>query len=287
MELTFLGATGTVTGSKYLLETGGQRILVDCGLFQGLQNLRLRNWESFPIRPDTIQAVVLTHAHLDHSGYLPLLAKQGFQGPIYSSAGTRDLCEILLLDAGKLQEEDASYANTKGYSKHKPALPLFTMEDSRKVMKQFKVINFQHETDLGDGISVTLAPSGHILGSSLVTIKNKNKSILFSGDLGRPHDLIMNPPTTVEQTEFLLIESTYGDRNHPSSDPLDKLKEIINRTVNRCGVVMIPAFSVGRTQNILFALHLLRKSKRIEDVPVFLNSPMSISATHLYCDYQK
>jgi metallo-beta-lactamase family protein len=286
MKITFLGATGTVTGSKYLINANGFKCLVDCGLFQGLKELRLRNWADFPIRPKEIDAVILTHAHIDHSGYLPVLKRHGFKGPIYSTSGTRDLCKILLPDAGKIQEEEAYYADRKGYSKHKPALPLFTQEDAEEVLGQFKCVEFNHEINLTKELKLKFSPSGHILGSAFVTLKSQNTSVVFSGDLGRPSDLIMNPPAFINHADYLLIESTYGDRIHPVQDPVDQLADVINRTVKRNGVVIIPAFSVGRSQSFLYAIHLLKSQKRINDTPVFLNSPMSINTMGVYCDHQ-
>ncbi len=285
MKLTFLGGTGTVTGSKYLLENNGFKILIDCGLFQGLKELRLRNWDNFPIDPSTINAVIVTHAHIDHTGYLPVLMKKGFSGPIYSTEATFDLCKVLLRDAGKLQEEDAEYANKKGFSKHTPAEPLFTIEDAEKVLNQFKPQNFHTSFEL-NSTQINFIPSGHILGSAFVRLKIQDKTILFTGDLGRPEDLIMNPPEAVSATDYLIIESTYGNRTHEKIDPLIKLEEVLNRAVDRNGVVMIPAFSIGRTQAFLYAIHLLKAQKKLKDVPVFLNSPMSISAMEIYCKHR-
>ena len=286
MKIKFLGATETVTGSKYLIESNGFKVLVDCGLFQGLKELRLRNWDKFPMDPTQINAVLLTHAHIDHSGYLPVLMKQGFNGPIYCTSGTKDLCHVLLPDAAKLQEEEAGYANRKGFSKHHPALPLFTVEDSERVLKQFKPIEFDREIDLTEDLKLKFTPSGHILGSAFATLKSQKITIVFSGDLGRPIDLIMKPPTFIENADYLLIESTYGDRTHPVENPVDQLAEVINRTVKRNGVVIIPAFSVGRSQSFLYAIHLLKSQKIIADTPVYLNSPMSINAMGIYCDHR-
>lgn len=286
MKIKFLGATGTVTGSKYLIESDGFKCLVDCGLFQGLKELRLRNWADFPIDPKSIGAVILTHAHIDHSGYLPALMKKGFTGPISSTSGTRDLCKVLLPDAGKLQEEDANYANRKRFSKHHPALPLFTKEDAERVLAQFKPVAFGEEFKLNDNLTLKLSPSGHILGSAFVTLKSPQTTVVFSGDLGRPNDTIMNPPSVIANADYLLIESTYGDRKHDSKDPMARFEDIINRTTKRHGAVIIPAFSVGRSQSLLWAIHLLKEKKRIENIPVYLNSPMSISAMGIYCDHQ-
>jgi metallo-beta-lactamase family protein len=282
MKITFLGAAGTVTGSKYLIEYHEFKVLVDCGLFQGLKELRLRNWDKFPLVASEINAVVLTHAHIDHSGYLPILMKRGFKGPIFSTPGTRDLCSILLPDAGKLQEEEASYANRKGYSKHSPALPLFTYEDGQKVLDQFVLVDFGAEKILRQNLKFCFFHSGHILGAASVLLTSEKTSIAFSGDLGRPNDLVMKAPEFIHRAKYLVIESTYGDEIHTEEDPLDSFEKAINRCFARQGLVIIPAFSVGRTQSIIYALYKLRKQKRIPDIPIFLNSPMSIHATDIY-----
>ncbi len=285
MEITFLGATQTVTGSKYLVSHQGKKILIDCGLFQGLKELRLRNWAAFPISPKEIDAVILTHAHIDHSGYLPLLAKNGFRGKIYSTPGTFDLCKILLPDSGHLQEEEARYANKKGFSKHKPALPLYTQKDAEHVLSQFEAIDFNQSTSLGNEFDFLFYPAGHILGAALVLLRWKEKSLLFTGDLGRPHDLIMNPPTQISSTDYLVTESTYGNRLHPQTDLKEEMAQIIRRTVARGGVIVVPAFAVGRAQALLYLVYELKREKKIQDIPVFLNSPMATDATHLYCTY--
>lgn len=285
MKIKFLGATETVTGSKYLLKSGDQSLLIDCGLFQGKKELRLMNRDTFPVEISTISAVVLTHAHLDHSGYLPLLIKKGFRGPVYSTSGTRDLCKLLLPDSGKLQEEEASYANKRGFSKHHPALPLYTKEDAEKSLQQFETVPFEREQQVGN-FKITFYPAGHILGSACVRVSDKSASILFSGDVGRPNDLIMRPPREGLEADYLVIESTYGDRVHEAQDPFDQLETLINRTVKRKGVMVIPAFAVGRSQALLYAIYKLKDQKRIEDIPVFLNSPMAVNASGIYCDYK-
>lgn len=288
MKLTFLGATGTVTGSKYLLtcenDAGrSKRVLVDCGLFQGLKQLRLRNWEKLPINPAKVDAVVLTHAHIDHSGYLPLFVKNGFSGKVYCSEATRDLCEVLLLDSAHLQEEEAKYANKRGFSKHNPALPLYTQEDAQKALALLTPVDYEQDVDLGDGLILRLSPSGHILGSAFVRIHNHKTSILFSGDIGRPNDILMKAPVHIKQADYLVVESTYGNRLHDHADPKIKLAEIINRTVNRKGVVVIPVFAVGRAQELLYYIHLLKASGAIaNDTPVYLNSPMAVDATAIF-----
>jgi len=277
MELTFLGATGTVTGSKYLLKTDTKHILVDCGLFQGLKQLRLKNWSKLPINPAKIDAVVLTHAHIDHSGYLPLLVKNGFSGKVYCSEGTADLCKIMLPDSAHLQEEEAEYANRRGFSKHHPALPLYTKEDAENALALLTPVSFEQDVDLGGGLTLRLSPSGHILGSAFVRIHHQKTSILFSGDIGRANDILMKPPVRIKQADYLLIESTYGNRLHQNDDPKAKLATIINRTVKRKGVVVIPVFAVGRAQELLYYIHLLKTSGAIgEDIPVYLNSPMAV-----------
>jgi len=285
MRIQFLGATHTVTGSKYLIEHNRRKVLIDCGLFQGLKELRLRNREPFPVDPQKIDSVILTHAHIDHTGYLPVLMKQGFRGKVYCTQGTRDLCRILLPDSGRLQEEEAGYANRKGFSKHKPALPLYTQEDAERVLDLFRTIPHGTRFDLGDGLNLKLTRSGHIIGSSFVAVSNGKTSIMFSGDLGRENDLILRAPEFVTKSDYLVIESTYGGRMHDPTDPQDQIAEIINRTAARNGVVIVPAFSVGRTQTLLYVLHLLKMEGRIPGIPVYLNSPMSISATGIFFDY--
>ncbi len=282
MELTFLGATGTVTGSKYLVHSGAKKILVDCGLFQGYKHLRLRNRAPLPVNPAEIDAVVLTHAHLDHSGYLPLLIKNGFSGKVYCSAATRDLCAILLPDSGHLQEEEARYANQRAYSKHTPALPLYTLEDAERALQAFSPISFDKDIALSKGLSARLIPNGHILGSACVLIKDAQTSLLFSGDLGRPNDLIMRAPERVRQADYLVMESTYGNRRHDPADPQIKLAEIIHRTVERGGTILIPSFAVGRAQTLLYYIYLLKATHAIPDIPVFLNSPMAADATRIF-----
>lgn len=283
MKLTFLGAAGTVTGSKYLLEDAGKRWLVDCGLFQGLKPLRLRNWESLPFEPRAIDAVLLTHAHLDHSGYLPLLVRNGFRGPIYCSSATAELCEILLPDSGYLQEKDAEFANRHGYSKHKPALPLYTERDARESLKLFKTLSIGSEHTLGERLGVTLRRTGHILGACSIEVAMDNRRLVFSGDLGRYGDPIFRDPTPIPQADYLIVESTYGDRQHERIDPADALETVIARTVARGGTVIIPAFAVGRAQTLLFYLRRLRDSGRLRNAPVFLDSPMAIDASEIFC----
>jgi metallo-beta-lactamase family protein len=285
MQLTFLGATGTVTGSKYLVTAGGRRILVDCGLFQGLKQLRLRNWEAPPIDPASVDAVVLTHAHIDHSGYLPLFVKNGFRGKVYCSSATGDLCGILLPDSGHLQEEEAEYANRRGFSKHSPALPLYTVDDAKRSLSQLAPRAFDRDVDLGGGLALRFSHSGHILGAAFVELTYAGRRIVFSGDIGRPHDPIMPAPTPIARADYLVVESTYGDRRHDPEDPRIKLAEIINRTVQRRGVVIIPTFAVGRAQELMYYIHQIKEDRTIPDVPVYLNSPMAVDATRIFRDH--
>ncbi|CAG0965737.1 Ribonuclease [Methylophilaceae bacterium] len=282
MKITFLGATGTVTGSKYLVTSNNSRILVDCGLFQGLKQLRLKNWGKFPVDPATIDAVVLTHAHIDHTGYLPLLVRNGFSGKVFCSNATRDLCEILLPDSAHLQEEEARYANMRGFSKHHPALPLYTMEDAERALELLTPVDFEQETQIAEGVSIRLSLSGHILGASLVLLKDADTSILFSGDLGRPNDPLMLPPAIVRQADYLVLESTYGDRLHDPEDPEIKLADIINRTYQRGGLLVVPVFAVGRAQELLYFIQQLKAKRMIPDLPVYLNSPMAVDATEIF-----
>ncbi len=281
MKLQFLGATGTVTGSKYLLEAGGQRVLVDCGLFQGFKQLRLRNWTRLPVAVKSIDAVVLTHAHIDHSGYLPLLVKNGFQGKVWCTRSTADLCAILLPDAGHLQEEEARYANRHGYSRHTPALPLFSADDAREALKRLHPVDFDHEFRIGR-LVLRFQAAGHILGAASALIEADGKRILFSGDLGRPNDPLMRAPAPMPQTDFAVVESTYGDRKHPAIDPEAELEPLLARALARRGVVVIPAFAVGRAQALLLHIARLKARAAIPDVPVFLNSPMAAEATRIY-----
>ena len=281
MKLTFLGAAGTVTGSKYLLETGGLRILVDCGLFQGYKNLRLLNWQPLPVRPTDIDAVVLTHAHLDHSGALPLLVREGYRGPVLTTHGTRELCGLLLPDSGHLQEADAEFANLHKTSRHQPALPLYTEEDAHRALKLFKPLDFDEPLTLG-ALQLRLRPAGHILGASSVELRQGERTLFMSGDIGRPDDLMMKPPVPIAHADTLVIESTYGDRQHDDGDHAAELADVIRRTAARGGMVIIPAFAVGRAQALLYQIWLLKQANRIPDLPVFLDSPMAIDTTGIY-----
>lgn len=283
MQIKFLGATGTVTGSKYLLTSGSAKILVDCGLFQGYKQLRLRNWQALPIHPAELDAVVLTHAHLDHSGYLPLLVRDGFKGKIYCSEATYDLCKILLPDSGHLLEEEANYANRHGSSKHAPALPLYSEADAVRSLQFFSPVKFGTRFEVCKGLTAELALAGHILGAAIVSIRSKGTTIVFSGDLGRPNDLIMVPPTFIKEADYLVVESTYGNRKHDPVDPSVLLGKVIRETAARGGVTIIPSFAVGRAQSLLYYIHLLKKAGDIPEVlPIYLNSPMALNATEIY-----
>src|SRR5215831_17637505 len=291
-KLHFWGAVGTVTGSKYLLETSGSRLLVDCGLFQGLKELRLRNWDDLPINPAAINWVALTHAHIDHSGYLPRLVRSGFNGPIYATSGTADLLEILLPDSARLQEEDADYANRKGFSRHQPALPLYTEQDARAALKHVRSVGYGKKLTLGEDLSIEYLSAGHILGSGFVSAEFQEDSghrskILFSGDIGRYDEPILNDPSSVEEADYLLVESTYGDRQHDHHNPKDRLAEIINATAAKGGKVIIPAFAVGRTQLLVYYLRELEDEGRIPVLPVAVDTPMGTSATRLYLKHKE
>jgi metallo-beta-lactamase family protein len=283
VNITFLGGASTVTGSKYLVRHDGHNLLIDCGLFQGYKPLRLRNWTPLPIAPDKIEAVLLTHAHLDHSGYLPLLAKEGFAGTVYASTGTRDLCRILLPDSGHIQEEDAAFANRHGFSKHAPALPLYTRQDALDCQHLIKAVKFGVVFQPVPGWRASFSPAGHILGASSVLLEVAGRRILFSGDLGQPDDLIMNPPAPAPLADTVLIESTYGDREHPQDDVLAELGPALKKLAARGGVAVVPVFAVGRAQALLHAIHLLKLRGDIPtSLPVFLDSPMAVHTTNLF-----
>lgn len=281
-SLRFLGATGTVTGSRYLVEADGVRVLVDCGLFQGFKQLRLRNWAPFPVPPSSVDAVVLTHAHLDHSGYLPRLVRSGFRGRIYCTAATRALSEVLLADSGRLQEEEASYASHKRSSRHQQPQPLYSEAEAEACMDNFSVHDFEADVRLGGRLSFSLQPAGHLLGAAQVRMRIGDRIVHFSGDLGREDDLLMPPPAPLGETDVLVCESTYGNRLHPPGDVARELAEVVRRVAARGGVILIPAFAVGRTQELLLHLERLRRSQDIPDIPVFVNSPMALAATAIH-----
>lgn len=284
-SITFLGGAGTVTGSKYLVEHDGKKILVDCGLFQGLKTLRVRNWSPLPIKVSEIDAVILTHAHVDHSGYIPRLVKDGFRGKIYASAATFDLCKILLPDSGYLMEEEAEYLNKRQRTKHKPALPLFTQEEAETALQYFEPVAFDDRITLPGGISFEFAYAGHILGAAQVIMKCDGKQIAFTGDIGRMEDPLLLPPAKLTGADYLVIESTYGNRLHEPTDLADTLEKIICETHARGGIIIIPAFAVGRAQTLMYFLAELKKAGKIPDFPMYLNSPMAESASDLLGKY--
>jgi metallo-beta-lactamase family protein len=290
--LTFLGATGTVTGSKYLLEAGGERLMVDCGLFQGAKELRLRNWNPLPVPPASIQWLVLTHAHLDHIGYIPRLVKDGFRGQILASSATVDLAKIVLPDSGHLQEEDAAFANQKGFSKHAPALPLYTSEEAVQSLEYFRAVNALEPLEISPHFTIRGFFAGHILGARLIEVtvreNGTTKKLLFSGDLGRfPQLIIPEPVVPEDEFDYMLLESTYGDRLHPKEDIGARLASIVEGTASHGGTVVIPSFAVGRTQELLFLFRELIEEKKLHSLPIHVDSPMAIDVTHLYEKHQE
>jgi metallo-beta-lactamase family protein len=283
--LEFLGATQTVTGSRFLLSTPRARILVDCGLYQGEKELRERNWKPLPVDAESIDSLLLTHAHIDHSGYLPRIARMGFRGPVFATPRTVELCEIVLPDSGYLQEEEARYASAAGYSKHSPPLPLYTQEDALASLKQFRAVDFDARVEVAHGIWATFRQAGHILGSASITLEvegAQRAAVTFSGDLGRPSHPFLNPPAPPDDAHNIVIESTYGDEEHCESDPEQRLGEAILRVVERAGVVVIPAFAVDRTEVILFHLKRLIESGKIPSLPIYVDSPMALASLEVY-----
>jgi metallo-beta-lactamase family protein len=295
MRITFLGATETVTGSKFLLEAEGRRILIDCGLFQGLKELRLRNWQEPPIDPRSVDAMVLTHAHIDHTGYLPRFVNQGFRGVIYATSATVDLLRILLPDSAHLQEEEARFRNKHGLSKHAPALPLYTIEDADAAIRLLRAADYGPTIELSPTLRFDLLPAGHILGSSFVRFHSgpkdgQSKTILFTGDIGRFDTPIIQDPAPVDQTDYLLLESTYGNRLHGSGDEHSgklQLRDIIVETARRGGTVLIPSFAVGRAQEILYYLRELETSGEIPVLPVYVDSPMAVDAFEIFLKHRE
>lgn len=286
MKITFLGAANTVTGSKHLVETSSTKVLIDCGLYQGLKELRLRNWAALPIAPQELDAVILTHAHIDHSGYLPLLVRNGFKGPVFCSEPTRDLCKVLLPDCGKINEEDTAYANRSGFSKHKPALPLYTEQEAFISLNNLQAVPINSKHRIGD-IEFSLEMVGHILGATCVKLNqagNKN-SIMFSGDVGRYHDLLEHSPPPASGATYLVVESTYGDRLHSTDDPIAAFGKLINTIVERQSVLLIPSFALGRAQVILYCIYQAFAKNLAPKVPVYINSPMATQITNLYKRY--
>ena len=287
--LQFLGAAGTVTGSKYLVRHRGQQVLLDCGLFQGLKELRLRNWLKPAFSPREIASVVLSHAHIDHTGYLPLLVKRGFRGRVHCTAATADLIEILLPDSARLQEEDAARANREGYTKHHPAVPLYDLADVKEALKLVERHPFGKEFPVAGDMRATYRHTGHILGAASIDLavgKPDPVRLVFSGDLGRYGDPILRDPDPVPEADVLLVESTYGDRLHPP-DPMSELDRIINEAVHRGGPLIVPAFAVGRTQELLWFIRQLELSSRIPELPVYIDSPMATEVTELYCHHTR
>ena len=282
-HLTFLGAARTVTGSKYLLEHNGVRVLFDCGLFQGLKELRQRNWEEFAVPASSIHAVVLTHAHLDHVGYLPRLVAQGFNGPVYCTPGTADLARLVLPDSGRIQEEDAKQANKHNYTKHAPALPLYGEDDANRALRLFKTIPYAQRLDVARGVTIEFHNAGHLLGSAhiLATLDN-GKRVLFGGDLGRYARPVLPDPANGEAADVLLVESTYGDRDHPVDDNVEALVEVIRDTANRGGKLIIPSFAIGRVEELLYWIKRLEREHRIPVLPVYVDSPMAAQALRFY-----
>ena len=285
MKITFLGATQTVTGSRFLMEEHGTRVLIDCGLFQGPREWKDRNWEPFPVNPSEIDAVILTHAHIDHSGYLPRFVHSGFHGPVYCTPATAELLALMLPDSGHLQEEDAEYSNRKGISKHRPALPLYTEQQAIETLERLHTVDFYTDVPLSDSLHFSFLRAGHILGSGMVQVSNRGQSpvnVLFSGDLGRPNQFITKAPDPVPQADYLVLESTYGNRLHQKVDVKDRMEEIIHDSAKRGGVLLVPAFSIGRTQELLFVLRTLEEERRIPQLPVYIDSPMAIHALPIY-----
>jgi metallo-beta-lactamase family protein len=281
-SVTFLGAARTVTGSKYLLETDRAKVLIDAGLFQGLKELRERNWQPFPIDPSALDAIVLTHAHIDHCGYLPRLVAAGFAGRVFCTPGTQDLCRIVLPDSGRLQEEDAENANRHGFSKHRPALPLYTEADAFRALTHLQPVGYERAMPIAHGLEMDFINAGHLLGSAYARVSIAGQVILFGGDLGRFGRPVLPDPTLVGEADYLLVESTYGNRQHDTDDEGEQLARVISETVQRGGRVVIPAFAVGRVEELLYWLRKLEEEKRIPVLPVFLDSPMASAALASY-----
>jgi metallo-beta-lactamase family protein len=277
--LTFIGATGTVTGSHHLLEMGGARLLLDCGLYQGERAWRERNWQPFPVPPDSIDAVLLSHAHIDHTGYLPRLLRDGHNPPVYASAATRELCGLLLPDSARLNEEEAEYRNRKGATTHQPALPLYTEDEAERAATSIRPLPFEQPSPVFGGATVTLRHAGHILGSSMLQIEGGGVRLVFTGDLGRRSPLMLRPPEQVERADYLILESTYGDRLHGDEDPAVSIEQAIKLVIDSRGALVVPAFAVGRTQEILYLIRRLEIEGRVPSLPVIVDSPMATDVT--------
>lgn len=282
MKVKFIGGACTVTGSKTLIESNGIRILIDCGLFQGVKPLRELNWEPLPILPSTIDFVLLTHGHLDHCGWLPRLVNQGFDGKIYCTSPTKDITKLILLDSAKIQEEEAKKANEGKYSKHQIAEPLYTVEQAEKVFPLFRVIKTNEPVSLDAQIEAVFTIAGHILGASSIALTLENKTLVFSGDIGRDDDVLMYPPTKPKKADYVFLESTYGDRLHPHTDTKLELETIINNTVENGGTVIIPSFAVERAQTIMYLLWQLREEGKIPNIPYIVDTPMGINALNIF-----
>lgn len=285
ITIQFLGGAGTVTGSKYLIKTRSKKILIDCGMFQGTKAQRLLNWACIPVPPSEVDAIILTHAHIDHSGYIPRLIKMGFKGKIYATEATRELCAILLPDAGYLAEEEAAYLNKHHRTKHHPALPLFTFEEGKNALKLFVGVKFETTKKLDDEISFQFRYVGHILGAASIVLKIGDKTIFFTGDIGRFQSPIFFSPKSIPECDFIVTESTYGNRLHPSSDPINDLEIVINEAVKKKGVIIIPSFAVGRAQEIMYYLWQLKRQGRLPTIPLYLNSPMATDVNELFVKY--
>jgi metallo-beta-lactamase family protein len=284
-SLQFLGAAGTVTGSRYLIESNGERILVDAGLFQGYKGLRERNRAPFPVSPNSIDIILLTHAHLDHSGYIPALVRNGFKGKVVCTPATAELCSLLLLDSAHLLEDEAKFAARKRFARHEPPVPLYTVADAERAMEHFETAEFESDYQIGHETTGRFIHAGHLLGASQISLTVGGKVLHFSGDLGRQHDALMRPPAPFYGADILVCESTYGDRTHPRSDPEAELSAVIRRVAHRGGVILIPAFAVGRAQGLMLHIARLKARGAIPQVPLFLNSPMAIDATDIYHRY--
>ena len=287
MRLTFHGAARTVTGSKYLLETDKHRVLVDCGIFQGTKQLRDINWAEPKFDPASLDAIVLTHAHIDHTGYLPVMAKRGFRGQVFCIGATMDLLPLLLLDSAHLQEEEARFANIHGTSKHKPAKPLYTEEDARNILRQTKQITRHQTAEILPGLSVSSVCAGHILGAVSLNFDCGGRRITFSGDIGRYDAPILPDPQPIAIGDLLLCESTYGDREHPAENVRDRLADVITRAAERGGPIIVPAFALGRTQDLLYIIGELERAGKIPALPVYVDSPMAVDATEIYRRYKR